>query len=122
MSQLKKILIVGHCGKDGPMLQDALSSLKGVPALRINDTATLKKEATSDALLLVNRVLEGRFDYSSGIELIESMKKSAGVKMLISNLPDAQAQAEKVGAVKGFGKAKAYEPATLALVRKTMGI
>jgi len=75
-----------------------------------------------DALLLVNRILEGRFDCSSGIELIESMKNSAGVKMLISNLPDAQAEAEKAGAVKGFGKAKAYDPATLALVRKTMGI
>jgi hypothetical protein len=32
------------------------------------------------------------------------------------------AEAEKAGAVNGFGKAKAYDPATASLVRKTMGL
>lgn len=122
MSRLKKILLVGHCGIDGPMLQDALAGIEGVPIERVNDAATLKQEATPEALLLVNRVLEGRFDSTSGIELIGSMKATGPKMMLISDRSDAQAEAEKVGAVKGFGKAKAYDPATVTLVRRTMGL
>lgn len=65
-------------------------------------------DSTSDpVLLLVNRKLDGYFDASDGIALIEaSLAAGRGrlAAMLISNLSDALAQAEAVGAMPGFGK------------------
>jgi hypothetical protein len=119
----KKILIVGHCGVDGPMLEDVMGHVaKGVDAHMVNDMATLEKEADKDTLLLVNRVLEGRFKTHSGIDLIAELAKkdNAPKMMLVSNLADAQKQAEQVGAMKGFGKAKAHAKETAELVREAI--
>jgi hypothetical protein len=119
----KKILIVGHCGVDGPMLEDVMGHVaKGIDAHMVNDMSTLEKEAGPDALLLVNRVLEGRFKTHSGIDLIAELAKQdkPPKMMLISDKPDAQKQAEEVGAMKGFGKAKAHAKETAELVREAI--
>ena len=121
----KKILIVGHCGVDGPMLEDVMGNLgRDVDAHMVNDAATLEKEADPDALLLVNRVLDGRFKTRSGIDLIAELarKDNPPKMMLISNYADAQKQAEEAGAMKGFGKAQAHSKETAELVRKAIGL
>ncbi len=57
-------------------------------------------------LVFVNRKLDS--DYSDGTDLIKKLKddpKTASVPvMLVSNYPEAQAEAVSLGAVYGFGK------------------
>ncbi len=61
--------------------------------------------AASGALLLVNRVLDGDFDNDDGQALIKRLLDTGAKRvMLISNFPEAQARAEKSGALPGFGK------------------
>ena len=106
------------------MLEDVMGHVaRDVDAHMVNDMATLEKEADQDALLLVNRVLEGRFKTHSGIDLIEELAKkdNAPKMMLISDRSDAQKQAEEVGAMKGFGKAKAHAKETAELVKQAIG-
>src|SRR5688500_7137408 len=53
----KRILLVGHCGFDGPRLQKELSDrFPGADVMRINSEEDLKRECEDGAdLLLVNR-------------------------------------------------------------------
>jgi hypothetical protein len=57
-------------------------------------------------LVLVNRVFDANGD--SGLKLIKQLKGDSNLKvtpvMLISNYPDAQADAQAAGALPGFGK------------------
>lgn len=84
------------------------------------DTADEAKEALSQEdfdVVLVNRELAG--DGSSGVDLIEALKKS-GVQtpiMLVSDHEDAQEKAVKLGAVRGFGKSQLESRETLKLIR-----
>lgn len=80
----------------------------------MNDQAELDQLIGPDTLLLVNRVLDGRFDVGgSGIELIRQIAAQAGPipLMLISNYKDAQQQAEEAGALPGFGKSQIADAA-----------
>ena len=66
-------------------------------------------------MLLINRVLDGRFSAGgSGIDMIESIAKQddASPVMLISNYEESQQQAEAAGALPGFGKSQVGDPAT----------
>jgi hypothetical protein len=106
------VFAVGHCGPDSWMLRSTAERALG-SAIRFEsfDEESRMRErldSTSDpVLLLVNRKLDGYFDASDGIALIE-VTLAAGrgrlAAMLISNLSDALAQAEAVGAMPGFGK------------------
>ena len=74
----------------------------------------LNEIADANTLLLVNRVLDGRFDVGgSGIALIESIARQddASPTMLVSNYEDAQQQAEAAGAFPGFGKSQIADQA-----------
>jgi hypothetical protein len=106
------VLAIGHCGPDSWMLRSTAERALG-SAIRfdaIDEESTLRErlESTSDpVLLLVNRRLDGFFDSADGIALIKaSLAAGRGnlAAMLISNLADALAQAEAVGAMPGFGK------------------
>ncbi|MFM1832877.1 MAG: hypothetical protein RLZZ461_1193 [Planctomycetota bacterium] len=106
------VFAVGHCGPDSWMLRSTAERALG-SAIRFEsfDEESRMRErldSTSDpVLLLVNRKLDGYFDASDGIALIEaSLAAGRGrlAAMLISNLSDALAQAEAVGAMPGFGK------------------
>ncbi len=108
-----RVLLVGHCGPDSWMLKSMIA--RTLPDHRVelvNDEESLNRAIADGAsLLLVNRVLDGRFAQESGIDLIRSRAAAGGPPMLlISNYEDAQAEAEAAGARPGFGKAALNRP------------
>jgi len=113
---IKRIALVGHCGFDsGSLSRFASDALPDAEVVRINDQKALDRVAGVDTLLLINRVLDGRFDVGgSGIELIKTIaaKPDASPTMLISNYADAQEQAVAAGALPGFGKSDVGDQAT----------
>jgi len=116
MMAIKRLALIGHCGFDsGSLAQFAQDIAPEAEVVRINDQAGLDKVADDQTLLLINRVLDGRFDIGgSGIELIQSLAKreDAPPMMLISNYEDAQQEAEAAGALPGFGKSQIADQAT----------
>jgi DNA-binding NarL/FixJ family response regulator len=74
----------------------------------VHDDQHLQAELTAspNAILLINRLLEPGFQTDSGIDLISSLKQShpQARLLLVSNYEDAQADAQKAGALPGFGK------------------
>lgn len=107
MAEKKKVLLVGHCGPDAYAMRSALQRLAPEADFAfVNDDAGLTAEA---AALLVNRVLDGRFSARSGLELIRALPEDVRSRAaLISNLPEAQAEAREAGAGPGFGKSELY--------------
>ncbi len=106
------VLAIGHCGPDSWMLRSTAERALGsdIHFDACDDEGTMRErlESTSDPmLLLVNRRLDGFFDAADGIALIQaalSSGRSRLAAMLISNLSEALAQAEAIGAMPGFGK------------------
>ena len=118
--QINKVVLVGHCGFDQASLARAVASaLPGLAVESAYDTDGLDRLAGPDALLLVNRVLDGRFTTGSGIDLIVDLANQdpAPRVMLISNYADAQAQAVQAGALPGFGKSEMGTADTEAKLR-----
>jgi two-component system, chemotaxis family, chemotaxis protein CheY len=112
---IAKVVLVGHCGFDQGSISRAVAvALPDVAIESAYNTAGLHQHAAPDALLLVNRVLDGRFGTGSGIDLIAelSSRDSPPQMMLISNYPESQAQAVKAGALPGFGKSELGQTAT----------
>lgn len=113
---ITRIALVGHCGFDsGSLSRFAKDIVPEAQVVRVNDQKSLDKIADKDTLLLVNRVLDGRFTVGgSGIEMIESIAKQddASPTMLISNFEESQQQAEAAGALPGFGKSQVGDKAT----------
>lgn len=105
-----RIALVGHCGPDSYMLKSAVKyAVKGAELHMISDESALTRLLdTGPALLLVNRMLDGRFETHEGIELIRKLKASHpnASLMLISNFADSQRDAEAAGARPGFGKSE----------------
>lgn len=120
----KRVVLVGHCGPDSFALRSAIrSALPGAQVEFANDTETLEAELDRADLLLINRVLDGRFADRAGVELIQSLSsRQRPVTMLISNFPDAQQAAEAAGAAPGFGKAEMYAEETRRRLREALGI
>jgi CheY-like chemotaxis protein len=109
MSKPRQIVLVGHCAADVFSLKLVIEqAAPGVTVQNVNDMRALEKLPLADCLLLVNRKLSWGFSVSDGVELIRQLRQRADAPaaMLISNLPDAQAQAEQAGALPGFGKAE----------------
>jgi hypothetical protein len=112
-TRITKVVLVGHCGFDqGSITRAVAMALPAVQIESVNDTVGLGLHAGPDALLLVNRVLDGQFTTNSGIDLIAdlSANDSASLMMLVSNFQDAQAQAIEAGALPGFGKSDLGDP------------
>lgn len=113
---ITRIALVGHCGFDsGSLSRFAQDIAPNAEVVRINDQKSLDKIADTNTLLLINRVLDGRFTVGgSGIELIETIAKQddASPTMLISNFEASQQEAESAGALPGFGKSQVGDPAT----------
>ena len=114
---VQRVALVGHCGFDsGSLSRFAQQLLPKAQVLRINDQASLDQVAQPGTLLLINRVLDGRFGVGgSGIELIRELASHdpAPLMMLVSNYDDAQHQAVAEGALLGFGKSQINDPATI---------
>jgi hypothetical protein len=104
------ILLVGHCLPDSFALKRTVHrALPDAKAKRITSTGALDEHLPGASLLLINRVLEGRFDTDSGIDLIRALNEQPSgaprpILMLVSNYDDAQAAATAAGAHPGFGK------------------
>ncbi|MCA9295938.1 MAG: hypothetical protein KC983_05460 [Phycisphaerales bacterium] len=116
----RTFVLVGHCGPDMFMLRSAVGRLMpGVPIELANDHASLAVHLHSGAVLLVNRVLDGQFNMSSGVDLIAQISAAddAPVAMLISNFPEAQDAAVAAGARPGFGKSALYDDETAERIR-----
>lgn len=122
---INTVVLVGHCGFDQGSLNRTISTvLPGVEVKSANDSADLSPYARPDALLLVNRVLDGRFDAGTGVDLIRQLadRQPAPKMMLISNYPDAQAQAVEAGALPGFGKSEMGSPETAEKLKALAGV
>ena len=110
--QSASIALVGHCVPDNYMLSSTVRRLiPGAQVVIINDGVTLREAAKTSPVWLVNRVLDGDFDWSgedSGIELIRAWAASAQPPrmLLISNFAASQEKAIAAGAMPGFGKSE----------------
>jgi hypothetical protein len=109
----KRILLVGHCGIDGPRLQrEIASTLQSTDAVRINSMDDLHEACEEGAdLLLVNREPVG-FSPLMGVDLIKELHEEYPDQkmMLVSDFPEAQEEATAAGAIPGFGKADLGSP------------
>jgi hypothetical protein len=118
----KRILLVGHCGFDGPRLQKELSErLPGAEVMRINSEEDLARECEAGAdLLLINREPVG-FD-TDGLELVRRhcAQTVRHKVMLVSDYPEAQDEAISAGAVRGFGKSEIGQESLADTVRQAM--
>jgi hypothetical protein len=122
--ETRAVVLVGHCGPDAWMLKSMVGkAAPGRPIEMANSDRDLEAYLDSAALLLVNRVLDGRFGTESGIELIGSLASREGgapPMILVSNLPDAQAEGERAGARPGFGKSDLYAAETIERVQRAI--
>ncbi len=121
MSIPKTVVLVGHCGPDMFMLKTAVGrALPGASIVFVNDVDALGEYRTPEALLLVNRELDGRFHSQSGIDLISEIaqQEDGPLAMLISDLEDAQSEAVAAGAKPGFGKSQLYDKSTTQRLRE----
>lgn len=119
----RKVVLVGHCGPDAHMLRSAISrAVPHVTVAHANDERRLDEHVSPDALLLINRVLDGGFCCDSGVGLIELLarREDAPAMMLVSNFADAQDSAVAAGAMRGFGKTQLYNDATAELLRQAI--
>lgn len=118
----RKVLLVGHCRPDSYAMRAALGRFApGAEFVDVTDERELAEHADADALL-VNRVLDGDFQSGSGLALIEKLPaERRGRAVLISNLADAQRQAEALGATPGFGKSELYSEQARAAMEALLG-
>jgi two-component system chemotaxis response regulator CheY len=122
MPPSKRILDVGQCIMDGPRLGRFLTREFHCSV----DRAHTKDEALTLAathpynLALVNRVLDR--DRSPGLDVIAALRAAHPTLpvMLVSDFPDAQAQATSLGALPGFGKSALESPQTQDLLRAAL--
>ena len=120
----KRIVLVGHCGPDGSYLRMTISrAIKGASILMADDEIHLKRLVVEGVdLLLLNRVLDYGFSVDLGVDLIKRLgQEHPNLKMmLITNYPDAQAEAIRLGALPGFGKREMGSPAVTELLRNAV--
>lgn len=115
-----EVALVGHCVPDSSYLTITIQkAIPGAKVMRATDDASVEQAIGEGALLLVNRKMEPGYADSNGNEYIRRLvKKHPGVRlMLISNYADAQAQADKDGALPGFGKKQLNKPETAEKLR-----
>ena len=121
---MKRILLVGHCGVDGPRMQREICDfLDEADVLRVNSDDDLRRAVDEGAdLLLINRDPVG-FEPKMGQDLIrELIKHCPGSKLvLVSDYEDAQEEAAEAGAMPGFGKSILGTPQFERAVRQALG-
>lgn len=112
--------LVGHCGFDGASLKRlARQALPDAEVVTVHSQDQLEALAHRRSLLLINRVLDGRFVAATSFEMIRQLagRDDAPTMMLISNHADAQADAVAAGALPGFGKNDIGRPAVAQQLR-----
>lgn len=112
----QRVLDVGQCSPDHWSIKHLIEGELGaqIEQAHLSGEALDKLRAGQFNLVLVNRKFDA--DYSDGLELIRAIKADAALSqvpvMLVSNYPEAQAEAVAAGALPGFGKAELRSPAT----------
>jgi len=113
----KHVLDIGNCGFDHHNLKSMIEKNFDANVLAADswaDASTLMKNGPID-LVIVNRLLD--VDHSPGLEIIKTIKADERLKqtpvLLLSNLSDAQAEAEQHGAEPGFGKKQVGDPSAV---------
>lgn len=122
-----RIILVGHCGPDAYSLRSAVArAVPGAAVTFANDDAELRAALPTADLLLINRLLEGNYAFSTGVELLRAIAAAGSsgkpAAMLISNYADAQAEAAAAGASPGFGKRDLYSDETRARILGALGL
>ena len=121
---MKRILDIGQCNHDHGLLSRLADSV-GAQISRANtqSEAVEKLKQEKFDLIWVNRMLDA--DNTFGVDTIKAIKSNQDLAsipvMLISNFSQAQDDAIKVGAVKGFGKDHLSDADTLARVKEALG-
>jgi DNA-binding NarL/FixJ family response regulator len=104
----KRVVLIGHCGPDSSYLKMAVSAAeRGTQIIACDDEAHLQQLISDGVdLLLFNRILEFGFPEEEGVAVIRRLRaQHPNLKMmLVTNYPDAQSAAIKLGALPGFGK------------------
>lgn len=113
----RKVLSVGNCSFDNQTIERLISANfdAQLTASSLPDEALEMIRRDQYDLVLVNRKLEA--DSSHGIDVLKRVKSDSQLAdtpvMLLSNFPEAQEAALKVGAEPGFGKAELDLPETV---------
>lgn len=118
------VALVGHCGPDSSYLRMAVqSAVREAQIVMVDDDEDLSRLVQQGVdLLLLNRELDWGFSTRRGAELIKHLKaEHPELKMmLVSNYPDAQAEAQAAGAVPGFGKREIGSPRVKDVLRSAL--
>lgn len=118
-----RIALVGHCGPDSYALRSAVGRvIPGADLVFVNEEQGLAAEAARSDLLLINRALDGAFAEHNGVEMIRRLAGNRPALMLISNYPEAQAEAVAAGAAAGFGKKEMNGPRAAELLRAALAV
>lgn len=118
-----QIALVGHCGPDSFALQSSIMGfVPGAEIVKIQSAEELAAKMPELSLLVVNRVLDGRFASESGIELIRGLGDDAPPAMLISNFPESLAESVEAGAVMGYGKKKMRSDEAETALKNALGL
>ncbi len=114
---MPRILSVGQCGFDQFGISRKLKSAFGAEVASVDTTVealAMIRDQRFD-LVLINRVFDA--DGGSGLDLIRTIKADPALSptpaMLVSNYPEAQRQAEELGALPGFGKSEIRSTAVI---------
>lgn len=117
----RRVLSIGQCNPDqGAITRLLLQHFDAqVKAAHTAEEGFKELKAQPMDLVLVNR----RFDYDggSGVEFVKQLKQDPELQqtpvMLVSNFEEAQQEAMRAGAVRGFGKDSLHAPQTVARLR-----
>lgn len=125
MATPPRILSVGQCGADHGSISMFLRASFGaeVTAAATHAQALAAIARGGFDLVLVNRV--GDRDGASGLDLICALKQEGAADvpvMLVSDYPDAQDEAQQLGARPGFGKSSLRTAAARLAVAEALGI
>lgn len=121
MGDVRKVVLVGHCGPDSFLLVNAVRS--AVPGAEVIKNTEEKDLWDSGAeLLLVNRVLDGFYADDKGLRIIGEAAAKGVAAMIISNYDDAQRAAVAAGGVPGFGKTDVRSDKARDAIRSALGL
>ncbi len=121
----KRVLSVGQCMADSSSLTRTFGRSFSAEVVSVDDAAeavALLRHGGFE-LVLVNRLFDA--DGDSGLDLIRLLHGDEALRavpvMLVSNYPEAQAQAVAAGALPGFGKAALGQTQMLERVAAVLG-
>lgn len=113
------VLDVGQCNMDHNAIRELLIRLGATVhrAHSVEEARTLMRK-NGYALVLINRIFDETGE--EGLAFVEDVCAAGGSAMLVSNYPEAQAEAVARGAMQGFGKAALRDPRTVELLQRCL--